>query len=104
MYLCKVLKKNSKGGVMPTIIIKKLSRKQASERGIDRWPIWEKGVSRFDWVYDGTEQCYILEGEVMVETDHGVFRIVKDDFVTFEDGLKCTWDIKQAIRKHYNFK
>ncbi len=89
---------------MPTVIIKKLSKEEVLERRIEHWPVWEKDVSRFDWVYEGTEECYILEGEVLVETDHGAFKIVKDDFVTFEDGLKCTWDIKKSVRKHYNFK
>lgn len=89
---------------MPTIKIEKLSAAQVSERGLSKWPIWEKDISRFDWVYEGTEECYIIEGEIMVETEHGIFKIVKDDFVTFEDGLKCTWDIKKSVRKHYNFK
>ncbi len=26
------------------------------------------------------------------------------DFVTFKDGLACTWEIKKKVRKHYNFK
>jgi uncharacterized protein len=89
---------------MPTIIIEKLNAAQVLERSIARWPVWEKDVSRFEWVYEGTEECYILEGEILVETDHGTFRLVKDDYVTFEDGLRCTWDIKKAVRKHYNFK
>jgi uncharacterized cupin superfamily protein len=89
---------------MATVIIKKLTAEEISARGIDKWPIWEKEVSRFDWVYDGAEECLILEGEVVVETENGNFQIKAGDFVIFEDGLKCTWDIKQAVRKHYYFK
>ncbi|MFH0764257.1 MAG: cupin domain-containing protein [Candidatus Omnitrophota bacterium] len=28
----------------------------------------------------------------------------KGDFVTFPEGLACTWDIKIPVKKHYNFK
>jgi uncharacterized protein len=89
---------------MATVIIEKLSDQEIKSRGIPKWPIWEKDVSRFDWTYEGTEECLILEGEVDVETDHGKFKIKAGDFVTFEDGLKCIWDIKKDIKKHYNFK
>ncbi|RLC51944.1 MAG: cupin, partial [Candidatus Cloacimonadota bacterium] len=44
------------------IKIEKLSDEQIEEKGIKSWPIWEKEVSRFDWHYDFTEECYILEG------------------------------------------
>jgi uncharacterized protein len=89
---------------MPTVIIEKLSDKEIADRGIRKWPIWEKDVSKFDWVYDGDEECLILEGKVIITTDHGEFTVNEGDFVTFQDGLKCVWDIKKDIRKHYNFK
>ena len=38
-----------------------------------------------------------------VETKDGPFHVKPGDFVCFKDGLKCTWDIKQAVKKHYNF-
>jgi ribosome biogenesis GTPase len=41
---------------------------------------------------------------IFVFSDQGMFKIVKDDFVTFEDGLKCRGDINAAIRKHQNLK
>ncbi len=103
-YLCYSNPPNQKGVFMPSVIIEKLDDAQVKARGIDKWPIWEKEVSRFDWVYDGVEECYFLEGEVIVETDHGNFTLVAGDFVTFEDGLKCTWDIRKNVRKHYFFK
>ncbi|MCF8298278.1 MAG: cupin domain-containing protein [Saprospiraceae bacterium] len=89
---------------MAKVIIEKLDEQQKQQRGIQSWPIWEKEISRFDWEYSGTEECLILEGEVDVETDEGKFSIKAGDFVTFKDGLKCVWDIKKDIRKHYNFK
>jgi uncharacterized cupin superfamily protein len=89
---------------MPTVIIEKPDLQQLTDRKVFHWPVWEKDPSRFDWEYEGTEECYILEGEVIVETDHGMFTIKAGDFVTFEDGLKCSWDIKKSVRKHYNFR
>ena len=89
---------------MPGVIIEKLSEKEIQQRGIREWPLWEKEVSRFDWEYDRDEECLILEGEVTVETDEGIYSIKPGDFVTFRDGLKCIWDISKPIRKHYNFR
>lgn len=89
---------------MPTVVIEKLSEEDIQAREIRKWPIWEKEISRFDWVYEGDEECLILEGEVAVETDHGKFVVKAGDFVTFQDGLKCIWDIRKNIKKHYNFK
>lgn len=72
---------------------------------VDRWPIWSKQVSVFDWVYDQAETCYILEGEAVVTPSGGSpVTISEGDMVTFAKGLACTWDIKADIRKHYMFK
>ncbi len=85
--------------------IEKLSEEQIEKRGIKSWPIWEKEVSRFDWYYDFTEECYLLEGKVIVETkDDEKYEFGKGDFVTFPKGLSCVWDIKEAVKKHYNFR
>ena len=89
---------------MTKVFIEKLSPEKINEKGINSWPIWTKQVSRFDWTYAGDEECLILEGEFTVETDEGSFNIKPGDFVTFKDGLKCTWDITVPVRKHYNFK
>ena len=87
------------------IKIEKLSQEQLKEMGLFDWPIWEKEVSRFDWHYDNIEECYLLEGCVIVETEDGKsVGFAKGDFVTFPKGLSCTWDIKEAVKKHYNFK
>ncbi len=88
---------------MSKVIIEKLSPKELEQKGVFNWPVWEKEVSRFDWTYTGDEECYILEGEVVVETDEGNYTIKPGDFVTFKDGLNCVWDIKKPIKKHYNF-
>jgi len=87
------------------IAIKKPTNKDLETKGVLSWPIWEKEISRFDWHYDSTEECFLLEGKVVVETEDGdQVAFEKGDFVTFPKGLSCIWDIKVPVRKHYNFK
>ena len=87
------------------ITVQKLGQDEVNKKGVPGWPIWTKEVSRFDWHYDSTEECYILEGEVTVEAkDGGKVSFGKGDFVTFPKGLSCVWDIKKPVRKHYNFR
>jgi len=88
---------------MSKVIIERLTDEQISQKGIKNWPIWTKEISTFDWYYDTNEECLILEGEVDVKTDEGVFTVKSSDFVTFKKGLKCVWEVKKPIRKHYNF-
>ena len=87
------------------IKIEKLKSPELKKRGVFNWPIWEKEISRFDWKYDSVEECYLLEGKVTVTTKDGeTVNFGKGDFVTFPKGLSCTWDVKEPVRKHYNFK
>lgn len=71
--------------------------------GVKGWPIWTKERSTFDWVYDETETCYFLEGEVTVMTGQGRVTLKPGDLVTFPKGLACTWQVTQPVRKHYRF-
>jgi uncharacterized protein len=89
---------------MTKVIIEKLTEAEINKKSIESWPIWEKEISRFNWEYDGDEECLILEGEVIIETPDGKYKVSRGDFVTFKNGLKCTWDIKVPIKKHYNFR
>ena len=87
------------------IKVQKLGQDQLKKMGVFGWPIWEKEVSRFPWVYDSIEECFFLEGKVTVETKDGKsVSFGKGDFVSFPKGLSCTWNIKEAVRKHYNFR
>ena len=87
------------------IKIHKPEPSEIAERGVKSWPIWEKEVSRFDWHYDQTEECYLLEGRVIVETPAGKsVEFGEGDFVEFPCDMDCIWDIKEGVRKHYNFK
>lgn len=88
---------------MEKIIIVKLSKKDFHDREISSWPIWSKEISRFEYTYVATEECYIIEGEIVIETDEETYRIEAGDFITFKVNLHCTWDIKSPVRKHYNF-
>lgn len=89
---------------MSKVLVETLTEEQISIRGIKSWPIWTKEISSFDWLYDSEEECLILEGEVNIETNEGTYTIKAGDFVTFKKGLKCVWNVKRPIRKHYQFK
>jgi uncharacterized cupin superfamily protein len=87
------------------IEIEKPTTEHLERKGVSSWPIWEKEISRFDWHYDSTEECYLLEGDVVVETEDGEqVKFGKGDFVTFPKGLSCIWDVKVPVKKHYNFR
>jgi len=66
-------------------------------------PTWEKEPSVFPWHYDQQETCLVLEGEVSVVTDDQTVSFGAGDYVVFPQGMDCTWNIKQKIRKHYQF-
>jgi hypothetical protein len=86
------------------ITIQHLSQEAKKSKGISKWSVWEKGVSQFDWFYDSTEYCLILEGRAEIESVSEKTEISAGDFVTFPKGLKCVWTIKEPIRKHYKFE
>ena len=87
------------------IEIEKPTTELLESKGVLSWPVWEKEISRFDWHYDSTEECYLLEGEVVVETEDGKrVEFGGGDFVTFPKGLSCVWDVKVPVKKHYNFR
>ena len=75
------------------------------KKGVFSWGTWGCGVSKFPWSYDQTESCYILEGKVTVtptdERKPATFG--KGDFVTFPAGMSCTWDVTEAVNKHFMF-
>ena len=85
------------------IKITQLTETEIEENNIHSWPIWSCEVSEFPWTYSDTETCLILEGEVIVTTDHEDVTIGHGDFVVFAKGLSCRWNVIQPIRKHYSF-
>ncbi|NVO01245.1 MAG: cupin domain-containing protein [Bacteroidetes bacterium] len=89
---------------MNKVIIERLNSSEIEKRDVKNWPIWTKEISKFTADYETDEECLFLEGEVIIETTEGDFKIVAGDFVTFKSGLVCVWDIKEKVKKHYNFK
>ena len=66
-------------------------------------PVWECGISEFDWHYDSQETCLLLEGEVTVDHDGGSASFGAGDYVVFPRGLSCVWKVTKPVRKHYIF-
>lgn len=87
------------------IIDRNPSAEKMAELGVETWPIWTKEVSSFPWTYAGEETCLFLEGDVVVTPDGGEpVQMGKGDLVTFPDGMSCHWEIRSAVRKHYDIK
>jgi hypothetical protein len=84
--------------------VSKISKKDVEEKGIDKWPIWEKEISEFDWYYSEKESCYFIEGEVEVTDSNGnKYKIKKGDYVEFPKGLSCQWKVIKPVKKYYHF-
>jgi uncharacterized cupin superfamily protein len=66
-------------------------------------PIWTCGVSEFDWYYDSEETSLIVEGEVTVKYNATSVSFAAGDYVVFPKGLSCVWQVKKAVKKHYEF-
>lgn len=49
---------------------------------------------------------YLLEGKVKVYCDghDGFFEIGAGDLVEFPKGMKVTWDVIEAVNKHYTLE
>ena len=75
------------------------------EKGVFGWGTWGCEASTFPWTYSQSESCYLLEGEVTVTPDDGspAASFGKGDFVTFPEGMKCTWEVTKPVKKHFMF-
>jgi uncharacterized cupin superfamily protein len=85
------------------IEVRKPTQQELNSLGVSSWPIWTCGVSTFDWHYDETETCYLLEGRVTVEAGGKSVSFGKGDLVVFPQGLSCVWKVAEPVRKHYRF-
>jgi uncharacterized protein len=87
------------------ITVEKPDAAKLAAMGVNNWPTWSKEVSSFPWSYNSQEIAYILEGEVTVTPKNGgpPVSFGAGDLVTFPAGLSCTWEVKKALRKHYQF-
>ena len=90
---------------MDKILVEKhASSAKLEVMGVYDWPIWSKEVSTFPWTYDQTETCYFLDGSVIVTPEGGEpVEMGSGDLVIFPKGMKCTWEIRETVNKHYNF-
>jgi len=72
--------------------------------GVEDWAFSKKEPSTFPWTYGESETCYIVRGRFTVTPEggepHGFSR---GDLITFPAGLTCTWEITEAVEKHYRF-
>ncbi|MFA9461292.1 cupin domain-containing protein [Thiohalorhabdus sp. Cl-TMA] len=87
---------------MHSIEVRRPTEEELQDLGVRDWPLWEKGESRFPWTYDEQEVCYLIAGRVTVEPETGApVTFGEGDLVTLPRGMRCTWDIHEAVRKHY---
>ena len=91
---------------MKKIVVRKLGHDELHESGVFSWPVWEKEVSKFPWIYSEEEACYIIEGKATVTPACGgeAVTVESGDYVVFPAGMECTWEIIEDIKKHFNFK
>jgi uncharacterized cupin superfamily protein len=85
-------------------VTKNPSAEMLDKLGCRSWPIWEKEPSVFPWHYDEKETCLIVDGKVTVTPKDGEpVTFGKGDLVVFLFVLSCTWNVQEAVRKHYKF-
>ena len=91
---------------MENITIKKLKKDALHEAGVFSWPLWEKEVSKFSWIYSKDEACYIVDGKATVTPRDGREAVVIEagDYVVFPAGMECIWEVHEDIKKHFNFE
>ncbi|KAK9271112.1 hypothetical protein L1049_026701 [Liquidambar formosana] len=77
-----------------------------TELGVTTWPKWGCPPSKFPWTFTAKETMYLLEGKVKVYCDgyDGSFEIGAGDLVEFPNGMKITWDVIEAVNKHYHLE
>ncbi|KAG0610146.1 hypothetical protein M758_7G041700 [Ceratodon purpureus] len=82
------------------------SEARLQELGIRSWPKWGCQASKFPWTYDGKETCYLLKGKVKVypEGSSDFVEFGAGDLVVFPKGMSCTWEVSEAVDKHYEFE
>jgi len=89
---------------MPTVkdvIVRKPTEEEA--KTCRAWPIWKCEPSTFDWAYTEKETCLLVEGKVTVTDGKDSVSFGPGDLVVFPEDLECTWNVHQAVTKHYNF-
>ena len=69
---------------------------------VDDWPLVREPPGTSDRSYLHTETSYIVEGTGQIEVSGGeTVRISEGDLVTVMPHTQCTWNITEAIERHY---
>ena len=84
------------------IIVRKPTESEEFEMRL--MPVWECGISEFDWYYDSKETCLLFEGDVTVTHSGGSVSFGAGDYVVFPKGLSCVWKVTRAVKKYYVFE
>ncbi|CAK9179966.1 unnamed protein product [Ilex paraguariensis] len=86
-------------------ILKNPPESKLTELGVRSWPKWGCLPSKFPWTYSSKETCFLLKGKVQVYPDGSkeAVEIGAGDLVEFPKGMSCSWDVSEAVDKHYNF-
>ncbi|CAI9117190.1 OLC1v1018536C1 [Oldenlandia corymbosa var. corymbosa] len=87
-------------------IIKNPPESKLTELDVRSWPKWGCAPSKFPWTYSSKETCYLLKGKVKVYPDGSdeVAEFGAGDLVEFPKGMSCTWEVSEAVDKHYKFE
>ncbi len=79
------------------------AQSRLDELNVTKWPTWQKEVSIFDWTFHEQEIAYILEGLCVITPTGGApISFGKGDLVTFPAGMTASWEVKEALHKHYH--
>ena len=91
---------------MGNITVKRPEKEELQQAGVFSWPVWEKEVSQFSWIYSKEEACYIVDGKATVTPQDGrtAVTIEAGDYVVFPAGMQCIWEVHEDIKKHFNFE
>ncbi|KMT00077.1 hypothetical protein BVRB_1g019040 [Beta vulgaris subsp. vulgaris] len=73
---------------------------------VTTWPQWSSQPSIIPWTFEAEETMYLLEGKAKVSVDghDGSFEIESGDMAVFPKGLKITFQVLEAVNKHYHLK
>ncbi len=77
---------------------------ELEEAGVFDWPVREHDEDKFDWYFEKTEHCYIIEGVADIVSEFDTIMVKPGDYLIFPAGLECVWDVRSKIRAHYSFE
>jgi len=91
--------------------VEKATQTLLDELDVKSWPTWStQGSAKYVTgkqsplkVYDSNELSYIISGSMEItNAETGQSSLVQaGDFVTFPNGFKCYWFVKETVLKHW---